>query len=212
MDGLASRYTTHWAAVDWLTQFGPDPDRGRYPRGWRGMLVFGDLWGEYDAPGWTANGTATAGTATTGMATTGIATTGNADDDGMNTSTPQMKHDGIQHGSDAAGPSSAPLSTAASTTALSTATPTTPRNATPTTTPIAPTTVQPDPIGADGFLFFKGWLNLVLGLRAMVGGRAQWGGDWPMANVGGASAVWSHGAVARHLAAQFNGNDGAGLH
>ena len=73
-------------------------------------------------------------------------------------------------------------------------------------------TVQPDPIGADGFLFFKGWLNLVLGLRAMVGGGAQWGGDWPMANVGGASAAWSHGAVARHLAAQFNDNDGAGLH
>ena len=38
------------------------------------------------------------------------------------------------------------------------------------------------------------------------------GGDWPMANVGGTSAEWSHGAVARHLAAQFNGNDGAGLH
>ena len=24
MDGLASRYTTHWAAADWLNQFGDD--------------------------------------------------------------------------------------------------------------------------------------------------------------------------------------------
>ena len=29
MDGLAERYTTHWAACDWLTQFGTDPVRTR---------------------------------------------------------------------------------------------------------------------------------------------------------------------------------------
>ena len=26
LDELVRRHTTHWAAVDWLTQIGPDPD------------------------------------------------------------------------------------------------------------------------------------------------------------------------------------------
>ena len=55
MDGLLARHTTHWAAIDWLSQIGHDPDRGRYPE-------YVDLWlpkhlvGQYDMPGWTANG------------------------------------------------------------------------------------------------------------------------------------------------------------
>jgi len=56
LDGLTSRYITHWAAVDFLNQFGPDPSRSEYPSSWRGTLVFADLWGDYDTPGWTANG------------------------------------------------------------------------------------------------------------------------------------------------------------
>ena len=56
MDGLASRYITHWAAVDFLNQLGPDPSRSSYPSFWRGRFVFDELWGDYDAPGWTANG------------------------------------------------------------------------------------------------------------------------------------------------------------
>lgn len=56
MDGLAARYITHWAAVDFLNQFGPDPSRGKYPSFWRGQFIFEELWGEYDTPGWTANG------------------------------------------------------------------------------------------------------------------------------------------------------------
>src|SRR3970282_36545 len=31
LDELLRRHTTWWAAVDWLTQIGPDPDRARYP-------------------------------------------------------------------------------------------------------------------------------------------------------------------------------------
>ena len=57
LDQLVQRHTSWWAASDWLTQFGPDPDRGSYPENWR-PLVPDELWGEYDVPGWTANGIA----------------------------------------------------------------------------------------------------------------------------------------------------------
>jgi hypothetical protein len=55
LDELIRRHTTYWAAVDWLTQIGPDPDRARYPKAYK-PLIPKDLWGRYDAPGWTANG------------------------------------------------------------------------------------------------------------------------------------------------------------
>ena len=55
LDQLVARHTSWWAAEDWLTQFGPDPNRASYPKAWR-SLVPPDLWGDYDVPGWTANG------------------------------------------------------------------------------------------------------------------------------------------------------------
>ena len=57
LNQLVERHTSWWAASDWLTQFGPDPDRGSYPENWR-TLIPEELWGEYDVPGWTANGIA----------------------------------------------------------------------------------------------------------------------------------------------------------
>jgi hypothetical protein len=55
LDQLVTRYTGWWSAADWLTQFGHDPARAQYPDYYR-LLMPEDLWGEYDAPGWTANG------------------------------------------------------------------------------------------------------------------------------------------------------------
>lgn len=55
LDELIQRHTTHWAAIDWLTKLGPDPDRANYPRRYK-PLIPKDLWGDYDVPGWTANG------------------------------------------------------------------------------------------------------------------------------------------------------------
>ena len=55
LDELATRYTAWWAASDWLTQFGHDPDRENYPDYYR-LLIPPELWGRYDVPGWTANG------------------------------------------------------------------------------------------------------------------------------------------------------------
>ena len=57
LDELASRYTGYWAAKDWLDQIGEDPQRRNYPEGWY-KLIPAHLRGEYDVPGWTANGVA----------------------------------------------------------------------------------------------------------------------------------------------------------
>jgi len=56
LDQLIERHTKWWSAADWLTQFGPDPDRAKYPDAYR-ALIPEQLWGDYDVPGWTANGT-----------------------------------------------------------------------------------------------------------------------------------------------------------
>ncbi len=52
---LVTRHTGWWSASDWLTQFGHDPDRANYPDEYR-LLIPPNLWGDYDTPGWTANG------------------------------------------------------------------------------------------------------------------------------------------------------------
>jgi Linalool dehydratase/isomerase len=55
LDELIFRHTGWWAARDWLTQIGHDPDRANYPDIYR-LLIPEHLWGNYDVPGWTANG------------------------------------------------------------------------------------------------------------------------------------------------------------
>jgi len=55
LDELIFRHTGWWAARDWLTQIGHDPDRANYPDLYR-LLIPEHLWGNYDVPGWTANG------------------------------------------------------------------------------------------------------------------------------------------------------------
>lgn len=55
LDELIFRHTGWWAAEDWLTQIGDDPKRGNYPEEYR-PLVPAAHWGNYNVPGWTANG------------------------------------------------------------------------------------------------------------------------------------------------------------
>ena len=55
LDELVYRFTGYWAAKDWLGQIGYDPRRQNYPEGWY-SLIPSHLRGEYDVPGWTANG------------------------------------------------------------------------------------------------------------------------------------------------------------
>ena len=55
LDEVVERHTSWWAAEDWMTQFGPDPERSNYPDKYRALIPEA-LWGDYDVPGWTANG------------------------------------------------------------------------------------------------------------------------------------------------------------
>ena len=124
LDEIAERSITYWAAVDWLTQFGHDPDRGNYPDAWKGTLIPEEFWGNYDAPGWTANG-------------------------------------------------------------------------------IAPWGFNADPIGADGNLFFKGWLNLTQSLHTYVSGYDKWASPFNLAGAYASRFEWTQHQLAEHLHQQW---------
>ncbi len=132
LNALAERYLTYWAAVDWLSQFGPDPKRKTYPPEWKGMLIPEEFWGDYDAPGWVANG-------------------------------------------------------------------------------IEPWGLQPDPIGAEGNLFFKGWLNLTQALHTYVTGEDKWGEPFMMAGVERTKFEWTQHRLVEHLVHQWTAHP-MGLH
>ena len=125
LDELVTRHTSWWAAEDWMTQFGHDPARADYPDRYR-PLIPPSRWGDYDVPGWTANG-------------------------------------------------------------------------------IEPYGVQPDPIQADGMLFFKGFFTLLLGLHRYVSNSAKWNEPFTMINDGpDRTFTWTHSRIAEHLAAQWH--------
>lgn len=123
MDELATRHTSYWAAIDWNTFIGPSPDRKNYPeatmRQWPERVR-----GNYDAPGWTANG-------------------------------------------------------------------------------VEPWGLQPDPIGADGNLFFRGWLNLVLSIYKYVSGDDKWERPWQIAGYENAKFEWTQPKIVERLHQQY---------
>ena len=119
LDELVRRHTTHWAAVDWLTQIGPDPDRANYPKQYK-SLIPKDLWGKYDVPGWTANG-------------------------------------------------------------------------------VEPWGVQPDPIGSDGNLFFRGFFTLLLSIHRAVSGETTWERPFEMTGLEDRTFPWTHSKIAAYL-------------
>ena len=114
-----------------MTQFGHDPDRAGYPDRYR-PLIPESLWGNYDVPGWTANG-------------------------------------------------------------------------------IDPYGVQPDPIAAEGMLFFKGFFTLLMSLHRYVSGDSKWDRPFEMIRDGENTFTWSHSGVAAHLAEQWH-NSQVGCH
>ena len=126
LDGLVERHTTHWAAIDWLTQFGHDPRRDNYPQEWLDIWIPEHLHGRYDTPGWTANG-------------------------------------------------------------------------------IEPWGLQPDPIGSDGNLFFRGWFNMLMGLYATVSDDRKWHRPFKVTGVDDRPFEWTHDRVTGFLADQWAG-------
>ena len=123
VDELASRYTTYWGAVDWLTQIGPDPARANYPPQFMGSIPR-DLRGNYDRIGWTANG-------------------------------------------------------------------------------VEPWGLQEDPIGSDGYLFFRGWLGLMLSIYGYVSGDDKWERPFTTTGYADQDFEWDHHRMVELMEAQW---------
>jgi hypothetical protein len=68
---------------------------------------------------------------------------------------------------------------------------------------VAPWGLQPDPIGADGNLFFRGFLNLLLGLYRYIAGDDKWDRTFPVAGYGEREFHWSHGRITEFLTLQM---------
>ena len=126
MDELATRHTSYWAAIDWNTFMGPSPDRENYgPLNAPGYQAWPEhVRGNYDSPGWTANG-------------------------------------------------------------------------------VEPWGLQADPIGADGNLFFRGWLNLILSIYKYVSGDDKWEQSWQIAGYENEHFEWTQPKIVEHLHRQY---------
>ena len=126
LDELATRHTSYWAAIDWNTFIGPSPDRDKYvAANAPGSYAWPErLHGNYDSPGWTANG-------------------------------------------------------------------------------VEPWGLQPDPIGADGNLFFRGWLNLLLTIYKYVSGDDKWEKPWEIAGYENEKFEWTQPRIVEHLHRQY---------
>jgi Linalool dehydratase/isomerase len=132
LDGLLDRHTTYWAAIDWLTQIGHDPDRENYPEDLARLWLPPHLIGRYDMPGWTANG-------------------------------------------------------------------------------VEPWGLAPDPIGAEGYLFFKGWFNLMLGFRGYVSRDGRWREPFAVTGYQDQLFSWTHDGINALLTRQWTARP-EGLH
>jgi len=122
-DELIGRYTSFWAAVDWLTLIGPDPNVDRYPPEWLGLAP-PHLRGRYPLPGWTGNG-------------------------------------------------------------------------------VEPWGLQPDPIGADGNLFFRGFFNLLLSVYRSISGDEKWERPFEVTGYQDRPFSWTHSRITELMESQF---------
>jgi hypothetical protein len=68
---------------------------------------------------------------------------------------------------------------------------------------VEPWGLQPDPIGADGNLFFRGFLNLLLGLYRYIAGDDKWDRPFPVTGYREREFHWSHSRISEFLALQM---------
>ena len=68
---------------------------------------------------------------------------------------------------------------------------------------IEPWGLQPDPVGADGNVFFRGWLNLLLGMRRYVSGKADQDVPFDVSGYRNRQFSWTHRRIAELISAQF---------
>ena len=68
---------------------------------------------------------------------------------------------------------------------------------------VEPWGLQPDPIGADGNLFFRGWLNLILSIYKYVSGDNKWEQPWQIAGYENQQFEWTQPKIVEHLRQQY---------
>jgi hypothetical protein len=68
---------------------------------------------------------------------------------------------------------------------------------------VAPWGLQPDPIGADGNLFFRGFFNLLLSVYAYVSGDSKWRRPFEMTGYQDRRFRWTHQEIAEFIHLQF---------
>jgi hypothetical protein len=68
---------------------------------------------------------------------------------------------------------------------------------------IEPWGLQPDPIGADGNLFYRGWLNLTLGIRRYLSGEQTEHRPFQVTGYQNRQFEWTHSRIAHLLSHQF---------
>jgi len=68
---------------------------------------------------------------------------------------------------------------------------------------IEPWGLQPDPVGCDGNLFYRGWLNLVLGMRHYVSGEPAENNPFEVTGYQNRRFVWTHRRIAQFISDQL---------
>ncbi|MFG2044903.1 hypothetical protein [Dactylosporangium sp. NPDC048998] len=68
---------------------------------------------------------------------------------------------------------------------------------------VEPWGLQPDPVGADGNLFYRGWLNLLLGIRRYVSGETGESQPLDITGYQNRQFTWTHKRIAEFISAQF---------
>ena len=57
------------------------------------------------------------------------------------------------------------------------------------------TQIAPDPVGAEGNLFFKGWFNLMLGFHAYVSRDRRWNEPFTVTGLDDQTFSWTHDGI-----------------
>lgn len=68
---------------------------------------------------------------------------------------------------------------------------------------VEPWGLQPDPIGSDGNLFFRGYFNLLLGLYRYIAGDDKWDRPFPVTGYRDRRFEWSHSQITEFLTLQI---------
>jgi len=68
---------------------------------------------------------------------------------------------------------------------------------------VEPWGLQADPIGADGYLFFRGWFTLLLSTYQYISGDDKYTQPFPVTGYGDQVFEWDHHRIADHLEQQY---------